>query len=151
MVSTFVCTSKMMVKLRFQAEFPVTFRARIIKFFFMNFQNMNLFPVLIFEQDNLLKGYWQQCRFKSRGACSNSLSLFRGCCGTPSTPAIKIITLFRYFIAISNNLCVTEKRIYRVFRQWRIILKPPETSENRPQRFLAGFRDFFLIIIFEKK
>ena len=46
--STFVCTSKMMVKLRFQAEFPVTFRARIIKFFFMNFQNMNLFPVLVF-------------------------------------------------------------------------------------------------------
>ena len=55
-VSTFVCTSKMMVKLRFQAEFPVAFWTRIIKFFFMNFQNMNLFPILIFEQGNLSKG-----------------------------------------------------------------------------------------------
>ena len=54
-VSTFVCTSKMMVKLRFQAEFPVAFWTRIIKFFFMNFQNMNLFPILFFffEQGNL--------------------------------------------------------------------------------------------------
>ena len=56
----FSCTSKMMVKLRFQAEFPVTFWTRIIKFFFMNFQNMNLFPILIFEQGNLSKGIFNK-------------------------------------------------------------------------------------------
>ena len=56
----FVCTSKMMVKLRFQAEFPVAFWTRIIKFFFMNFQNMNLFPILIFEQGNLSKGIFNK-------------------------------------------------------------------------------------------
>ena len=54
----------MMVKLRFQAEFPVTFRARIIKFFFMNFQNMNLFPILIFEQGKFIEGYFQQNGYK---------------------------------------------------------------------------------------
>ena len=63
-VSTFVCTSKMMVKLRFQAEFPVTFWTRIIKFFFMNFQNMNLFPILIFEQGKFIEEYFQQNHYK---------------------------------------------------------------------------------------
>ena len=35
--------------------------------------------------------------------------------------------------------------VYRVVRQWWIIRKPLETSENRPWRFPAGFRIFYIL------